>query len=137
MVFKVMVCVCVCVIVHVCVQERVHIGSTQATYPVSLLSSQEILNYTCQDLIRVVPFFATASEAFITSIITRVSFDVFLPGDYVTQYGSIGTKMYFIQHGVLDVVNGDGKIATTLCDGSYFGGMWFKVECVYLISVVR
>ncbi|CAI8015380.1 Potassium/sodium hyperpolarization-activated cyclic nucleotide-gated channel 3, partial [Geodia barretti] len=63
----------------------------------------EILNYTCQELIRVVPFFASASEAFITSIITRVSFDVFLPGDYVTQYGTIGTKMYFIQHGVLDV----------------------------------
>lgn len=80
------------------------------------------MSYTCQDLIRVVPFFANASEAFITSIITRVSFDVFLPGDYVTQYGTIGTKMYFIQHGVLDVVNKDGKVVTTLCDGSYFGG---------------
>ena len=109
---------CVCKSVYILVPHKL------CTYPVSLLSSQEILNYTCQDLIRVVPFFATASEAFITSIITRVSFDVFLPGDYVTQYGSIGTKMYFIQHGVLDVVNRDGKIATTLCDGSYFGGMY-------------
>ena len=88
----------------------------------SPISEQEILNYTCQDLIRVVPFFATASEAFITSIITRVNFDVFLPGDYVTQYGAIGTKMYFIQHGMLDVLNKDGKVATSLCDGSYFGG---------------
>jgi signal-transduction protein with cAMP-binding, CBS, and nucleotidyltransferase domain len=92
---------------------------------------QEILNYTCQELIRVVPFFASASEAFITSIITRVSFDVFLPGDYVTQYGTIGTKMYFIQHGVLDVVNKDGNVVSTLCDGSYFGG---KMEVQQLFT---
>ena len=88
---------------------------------------QEILNYTCQDLIRVVPFFATASEAFITSVITRLSFDVFLPGDFVTRCGAIGTKMYFIQHGVLNVVNKDGKVAATLCDGSYFGGTQIHV----------
>ena len=70
-----------------------------------------------------VPFFSTASEAFVTSIITRVSFDVFLPGDYVTRCGAIGTKMYFIQHGMLDVVNKEGKLAASLCDGSYFGGI--------------
>ena len=100
--------------------------------------TQEILNYTCQDLIRVVPFFATASEAFVTSIITRLSFDVFLPGDYVTQCGAIGTKMYFIQHGVLDVVNRDGKVATTLCDGSYFGGQYiiYYILCTYMYMCI-
>ena len=96
---------------------------------------QEILNYTCQDLIRVVPFFASASEAFVTSIITRVSFDVFLPGDYVTRCGAIGTKMFFIQHGVLEVVNRDGKVATTLCDGSYFGGISSQTLAIFIISL--
>lgn len=78
------------------------------------------------------PFFANASEAFITSIITRVTFDVFLPGDYVTQCGAIGTKMFFIQHGILDVVNRDGKVATSLCDGSYFGGNAVYVYYIYV-----
>ena len=99
-----------------------------------LIHLQEILNYTCQELIRVVPFFASASEAFITSIITRVSFDVFLPGDYVTQYGTIGTKMYFIQHGVLDVVSKDGNVVSTLCDGSYFGGK-MEVEFTTIVHL--
>ena len=72
-----------------------------------------------------VPFFATASEAFITSIITRITFDVFLPGDYVIRCGAIGTKMYFVLHGILDVVNKDDKVATTLFDGAYFGGMQY------------
>ena len=70
-----------------------------------------------------VPFFASASEAFISSIITLVTFDVFLPDDYVVRCGAIGSKMYFIQHGILEVINKDGKVAASLCDGSYFGGI--------------
>ena len=69
-----------------------------------------------------VPFFANADGVFITSVITRLTFDVFLPGDYIIRCGAIGTKMYFIQHGVVDVITSDGNVATCLCDGSYFGG---------------
>ena len=34
----------------------------------------------------------------------------------------MGTKMYFIQEGVVDIVDTDGRVATSLSDGSYFGG---------------
>lgn len=85
---------------------------------------QKIVNFNCQELVRVVPFFANADEVFITSIITRLAFDVFLPGDYIIHCGAIGNKMYFIQHGIVDIINSDGKVATCLCDGSYFGGVF-------------
>lgn len=34
----------------------------------------------------------------------------------------MGTKMYFIQEGIVDIVTTDGEVATSLSDGSYFGG---------------
>ena len=36
----------------------------------------------------------------------------------------MGSKMYFIQEGIVDVITKDGEVATSLSDGSYFGGMY-------------
>lgn len=87
------------------------------------ISLQKIVNFNCRDLVKVVPFFADADEVFITSVLTRLTFDVFLPGEYIIHCGAIGHKMYFILHGVVDVITSDNQVATSLCDGSYFGGM--------------
>ena len=35
--------------------------------------------------------------------------------------GSMGSKMYFIQEGIVDIVLKNGNVATSLSDGSYFG----------------
>ena len=43
-------------------------------------------------------------------------------GDYVITEGSIGTKMYFIQTGTLDVITKDNTVVAQLTDGAYFGG---------------
>ncbi len=37
----------------------------------------------------------------------------------------MGTKMYFIQEGIVDIVTSDKEVATSLSDGSYFGGSYF------------
>ncbi|KAB0389861.1 hypothetical protein E2I00_008753, partial [Balaenoptera physalus] len=47
-------------------------------------------------------------------------FEVFQPGDLVVREGSVGRKMYFIQHGLLSVL-ARGARDTRLTDGSYFG----------------
>ena len=93
------------------------------------------MNFNCRELVRVVPFFSNAEESFITSVVTRLTFDVFLPGDYIIRYGTIGNKMFFIQHGVVDIITSDGSVATCLCDGSYFGGNMpvKKIRCVYAV----
>ena len=42
-------------------------------------------------------------------------------GDIIIKEGTIGTKMYFIQEGIVDIVMQNGDVATSLSDGSYFG----------------
>ena len=42
-------------------------------------------------------------------------------GDIIIKEGTIGSKMYFIQEGIVDIVMSNGEVATSLSDGSYFG----------------
>ena len=57
-----------------------------------------------------------------TAIIQNLSFEVFQPGDTIIKEGSIGKKMYFIQHGVVKVESSKSPECRHLADGSYFGG---------------
>lgn len=67
------------------------------------------------------PLFANADPNFVTSMLTKLRFEVFQPADYIIREGTIGNKMYFIQHGVVSVLTKNSK-DTKLSDGSYFGG---------------
>lgn len=91
------------------------------------------MSHNCQDLVKIVPFFANADEAFIISIITRLTFEVFLPGDLIIRQGSFGSKMYFIQQGVVDVITTQNRVAATLSDGSYFGGSTLSTTMLILL----
>ena len=67
-------------------------------------------------------FFRDADSDFVSSIIQNLAFEVFQPGDTIIKEGSIGKKMYFIQHGVVKVENSQSNECRHLADGSYFGG---------------
>ena len=67
------------------------------------------------------PLFANAEPNFVTAMLTKLRFEVFQPGDYIIREGTIGKKMYFIQHGVVNVLT-KGTLGMKLSDGSYFGG---------------
>jgi len=69
-----------------------------------------------------VPFFTHADPNFVTDVVTKLEYEVFQPGDYIIREGTIGNKMYFIQEGIVDIVTKNGEVATSLSDGSYFGG---------------
>jgi len=68
-----------------------------------------------------VPFFANADPDFVNAVVTKLKYEVYQPGDIIIKEGTIGTKMYFIQEGIVDIVV-EGEVATSLSDGSYFGG---------------
>lgn len=85
--------------------------------------SQDVINYNCRALVASVPFFANADTDFVNSIVTRLKYEVYQPGDIIIKEGTIGSKMYFIQEGIVDIVMINGEVATSLSDGSYFGGM--------------
>lgn len=73
-------------------------------------------------MISSVPFFSDCSEEFITLCVGLLKFEVFLQGDFVFKRGSKGDKMYFIVRGIVDILTNDGYVATSLTDGSHFGG---------------
>ncbi|XP_059214668.1 potassium/sodium hyperpolarization-activated cyclic nucleotide-gated channel 4 [Centropristis striata] len=81
---------------------------------------EEIINFNCRKLVASMPLFANADPNFVTSMLTKLKFEVFQPGDYIIREGTIGKKMYFIQHGVVSVLT-KGSKETKLSDGSYFG----------------
>uniref|UniRef100_A0A8C9S778 Hyperpolarization activated cyclic nucleotide gated potassium channel 4 n=1 Tax=Scleropages formosus TaxID=113540 RepID=A0A8C9S778_SCLFO len=81
---------------------------------------EEIINFNCRKLVASMPLFANADPNFVTSMLTKLHFEVFQPGDYIIREGTIGKKMYFIQHGVVSVLT-KGNKETKLSDGSYFG----------------
>lgn len=100
-------------------------SSTEQYYPLILLyfifCLQEIISFNCRKLVATMPLFANADPNFVTSMLTKLRFEVFQPGDYIIREGTVGKKMYFIQHGVLTVLT-KGSKETKISDGSYFGG---------------
>lgn len=79
------------------------------------------MNFNCRKLVASMPLFANADPNFVTAMLTKLKFEVFQPGDYIIREGTIGKKMYFIQHGVVSVLT-KGNKEMKLSDGSYFGG---------------
>ena len=57
------------------------------------------------------------------------------PGDLIIKEGCVGTKMYFIQEGIVDIVMGNGEVATSLSDGSYFGEICLLTNARRVASV--
>ncbi|KAI1891709.1 hypothetical protein AGOR_G00146560 [Albula goreensis] len=81
---------------------------------------EEIVNFNCRKLVASMPLFANADPNFVTAMLTKLRFEVFQPGDYIIREGTIGKKMYFIQHGVVSVLT-KASMGMKLSDGSYFG----------------
>uniref|UniRef100_A0A8D2QPK9 Hyperpolarization activated cyclic nucleotide gated potassium and sodium channel 2 n=1 Tax=Zosterops lateralis melanops TaxID=1220523 RepID=A0A8D2QPK9_ZOSLA len=81
---------------------------------------EEIVNFNCRKLVASMPLFANADPNFVTAMLTKLKFEVFQPGDYIIREGTIGKKMYFIQHGVVSILT-KGNKEMKLSDGSYFG----------------
>ncbi|XP_019412413.1 PREDICTED: potassium/sodium hyperpolarization-activated cyclic nucleotide-gated channel 3 [Crocodylus porosus] len=81
---------------------------------------EEIINFNCRNLVANMPLFANADPNFVTAMLTKLRFEVFQPADFIVREGTVGKKMYFIQHGVVSVLT-KGNKETKLSDGSYFG----------------
>jgi hyperpolarization activated cyclic nucleotide-gated potassium channel 2 len=74
-----------------------------------------------------VPFFSEADPIFVSAIITKLRFEVFLEGDIIIQEGTIGAEMYFLREGSVEIrTNND--LQSVLSDGSYFGGKYRFLE---------
>ncbi|XP_041367918.1 potassium voltage-gated channel subfamily H member 7-like isoform X2 [Gigantopelta aegis] len=95
----------------------------------------EVINHNCRALVASVPFFTHADPSFVSEVVSKLHFEVFQPGDYVIKEGTMGTKMFFIQEGIVDIVTSDGEVATSLSDGSYFGEICLLTHARRVASV--
>lgn len=92
------------------------------SFTLTLFRFQDILVHNVSPLLHTVPFFSNASRQFIADIVSKLKFEVYLTGEYICRTGRKGNKMYFIQRGIVDVLTKDEILATSLGDGSHFGG---------------
>uniref|UniRef100_A0A087XIW6 Cyclic nucleotide-binding domain-containing protein n=1 Tax=Poecilia formosa TaxID=48698 RepID=A0A087XIW6_POEFO len=81
---------------------------------------EDIVSFNCRSLVANMPLFANADPNFVTAVLTKLRFEVFQPADFIIREGTVGRKMYFIQHGRVSVLTRGNK-ETKLSDGSYFG----------------
>ncbi|XP_061598298.1 potassium/sodium hyperpolarization-activated cyclic nucleotide-gated channel 2 isoform X2 [Cololabis saira] len=81
---------------------------------------KEIVSYNCRGLVANMPLFANTDPHFVTVILTKLRFEVFQPDDFIIREGTLGRKMYFIQHGTVTVIPRGSK-EIQLNDGMYFG----------------
>lgn len=81
----------------------------------------DVINHNCRYLVSAAPLFANADQNFVTDLLTKLKFEVFQPGDFICREGTIGTKMYFIQDGKVNILNSKKQVIAILGDGSYFG----------------
>ncbi|KAH9493170.1 Potassium/sodium hyperpolarization-activated cyclic nucleotide-gated channel 4 [Bulinus truncatus] len=95
----------------------------------------EVVNHNCRSLVASVPFFTNADPSFVSEVVSKLKFEVYQPGDYIIREGTMGTKMYFIQEGIVDIVTADGEVATSLSDGSYFGEICLLTNARRVASV--
>ncbi|MCH8031646.1 MAG: cyclic nucleotide-binding domain-containing protein [Bacteroidetes bacterium] len=82
---------------------------------------EEVALFLKRDLIKNVPLFDAASDAFVRDVALNLESFVALPGDFVVRVGETGREMYFLSRGTVEVVAGDGTIMNTLSDGDFFG----------------
>lgn len=88
----------------------------------SHLPFQEILRYTCREVLKAVPFFVSMGDDFTNDIIQHLKPEFYEPNDVVIRQGAQGTKMFFINSGTVEIVTADGERISKLSDSRYFGG---------------
>ncbi|KAJ8304295.1 hypothetical protein KUTeg_017878, partial [Tegillarca granosa] len=96
---------------------------------------QEVINHNCRSLVKSVPFFTNADPQFVSEVVSKLNFEVFQPTDWIIREGTMGTKMYFIQEGIVDIITKDQEVATSLSDGSYFGEICLLTNAKRVASV--
>lgn len=91
----------------------------------------EVSLFLNRDIISKVPLFKGAGEEMIREIVLQLKPVVVTPGDFIFRKGEVGSEMYFINRGSVEVVAENGDTLATLSAGSFFG------EIALLMSQTR
>ncbi len=82
---------------------------------------EDVALFLKRDLIKNVPLFNAASDAFVRDVALNLEAFVALPGDVIVRAGESGRKLFFLSRGSVEIIAKDGTIVNTLNDGDFFG----------------
>lgn len=70
---------------------------------------QDVINYNCRSLVASVPFFANADPGFVSEVVTKLKYEVFLPG-WCPLGSSTNTCLSFpLLHSLASPGRGEGR----------------------------
>ena len=73
------------------------------------------------DVLEESPLFKGADPLLLSAVILALRSATVAPGETIIRHGEVGTEMYFICRGEVDVLNQSGGIIGQLQDGEFFG----------------
>jgi glucose-6-phosphate 1-dehydrogenase len=80
----------------------------------------EVVN---RGVVETVPLFQGCDAIFQHHITMVLKPEVVAAEQFLIRKGEVGQRMYFLLHGVVDVLDGEGRVLDTLGPGSFFGEM--------------
>ncbi|MEO5340656.1 MAG: ion transporter [Magnetococcus sp. MYC-9] len=84
---------------------------------------KEVLQNINIHMIQQVPLFRETSRECLSAFAGVLISEIFNPGQDIVEYGTTGKEMYFLQHGIVEVLTAEGYPVTRLRDNSFFGEM--------------
>lgn len=84
---------------------------------------KQVLHEVNIHMIEQVPLFKGTSRDCLSAFASVLISEIFNPGQDIIEYGAIGQEMYFLQHGVVEVLTVEGRPVTRLRNNSFFGEM--------------
>ncbi|MBF0177187.1 MAG: ion transporter [Magnetococcales bacterium] len=82
---------------------------------------REINKYVNMVMLQHVPFFRNVGEACLADLVECLTTRICTPRELVLQAGERGEEMYFLSHGVVEVLTPEGHPLVKLRAGSFFG----------------
>jgi glucose-6-phosphate 1-dehydrogenase len=79
------------------------------------------LDVVNRSVLEKVPLFAQASEVFLHQLALAIKPEVYPQGSMIVKKGDPGNEMFFLARGEVEVLDGDGKVLSTLPQGAFFG----------------
>jgi hypothetical protein len=68
---------------------------------------QDVINYNCRSLVAAVPFFTNAEPEFVSSVVTKLNYEVFQPGKQLFRKKDVKPQeQAFIFYSTFHVIDG-------------------------------
>lgn len=84
---------------------------------------KEVMRSINMHMIGQVPLFKDTSAECLAAFATVLISEIFNPGQDIIEHSTIGKEMFFLQHGIVEVLTAEGYPITRLRNNSFFGEM--------------